>query len=67
MGGFYRFQIPLQETATPADTGGHHFVGPIYILTLLRGAYLGQNAKFLLSLQSKNLEPPLIRPGSREF
>ena len=32
------------------------WVSPIYALTLLRGTHFGQNAKFLLILQSSNDE-----------
>jgi hypothetical protein len=39
-------------------------VSPVYIAS---GAHIGQNAKFLLPLQSKNLDSQLIRPGSGDL
>jgi len=37
----------------------------IYTVALFRGAQIGRSAKLLETLQSKNLNAALIRPGSR--
>ena len=38
---------------------------PIYTVVLSKGCEIGRNAELLQTLQSRNLIPQLIRPGSR--
>ena len=47
--------------ATRADPGDHRFVvSLIYIVALLQGAQIGQNAKFLQTLTNKKAPDPKI-------